>query len=54
MFVSPNRIFPAAGRKAPQIALSNVVLPAPFEPIKATHLPAATVRLAPRTAAMPP
>jgi hypothetical protein len=52
--LSRNRILPDAGRKVPHIALSNVVLPAPFEPIKATHLPAATVRLAPRTATMPP
>jgi hypothetical protein len=38
------RIAPARGRRRPEMVLSVVVLPAPFEPTRATISPSATVK----------
>src|SRR6476659_6046139 len=48
------RISPASGLLWPAISENNVVLPAPFAPIKPQISPALTSRLTSRTAATPP
>ena len=50
----PSLTSPLEGRSIAAIALSVVVLPAPFAPIRHTSSPSRTSRSTPFTAAMPP
>src|SRR3989454_1118595 len=49
-----NRIWPLSGRKSPEIRLTSVVLPAPFEPIRARTSLSLTVKLTWSTACVSP
>jgi hypothetical protein len=52
--LSPNRIFPADGLYKPVSTLKNVVLPAPFGPIKETIDLFGMLKLTSFTARSPP
>src|SRR5690606_4554154 len=54
MSTPPNRTVPALADCIPPIALSNVDLPAPFGPTRATISPSSTVNVTPSTAGSPP
>src|ERR1035437_4720213 len=49
-----NRMVPAVGCRSPARQLKNVLLPAPFGPIRPTMSPSVTLRSAPSTARKPP
>src|SRR5256712_9341918 len=51
---SRNRIWPPSGRKSPEIRFTSVVLPAPFEPIRARTSRSLTVKFTWSTACVSP
>src|SRR6266852_1585931 len=51
---SRNRIWPPSGRKSPEIRFTSVVLPAPFEPIRARTSLSLTVKFTWSTACVSP